>query len=112
MAELKEVVGERVRARRRQLGLTQARLAEAAHVSTELVSRIERGICLPSVPTLVAFATTLKTTPDWLLAFEVPGRKARELDALVDAVQRLPAPRRREIQRIAEALAQYDRRED
>lgn len=112
MAELTEVVGGRVRTRRRQLGLTQAQLAEAADVSTGLVSRIERGVCLPSVPTLVAFAATLKTTPDWLLAFEPPGRRPKEFEALVDAVRRLPAVRRREIRRIAEALAIYERRDD
>ncbi len=94
--------------RRDRLGFTQAELAERVEVSTELISRIERGRCLPSLRTLVALATELKATPDWLLDFSVP-YKNRDVDAVVSAVQALPNARRREILRIAEALARYGR---
>ncbi len=92
--------------------MTQASLAEAVGVSVELVSRIERGRCLPSLPTFVALARVLQTTPNWLLDVSTERRAPREIDAIVDAVQRLPNARRREIRRIAEALAEYGSRRD
>ena len=112
MADLTEVVAGQIRARRLAHGLTQAALAEQAGVSTELVSRIERARCLPSLPTLVAFASVLHTTPNDLLGFETPTRGGRDLDAIVNVVRRLPSPRRKEIRRIAEALERYDRTRD
>lgn len=106
MAELVDLVAERVRSRRVALGLTQAALAEASGVSTELVSRIERARCLPSVPTLVAIAQALETTPNHILGWEARTSGA-EIDALVAVVRRMPAQRRKEVRRIAETLAGY-----
>jgi transcriptional regulator with XRE-family HTH domain len=76
-------------------------------VSTELVSRIERGVCLPSVPTLVAFATVLEVTPNELLGFD---DDAPEGAKLLGSYRRLPKARRKELEHLAEALARYERR--
>ena len=110
MTSLATRVGEQVRARRGALGLSQARLAEAAGISTELVSRIERGRCLPSVTTLVALSRNLGCTPNDLLSFS--GRAPPELRALTTLMQSLPPRRRREVLRAAEALALYGRDRD
>ncbi len=99
-------VSIRIRERRHALGLSQSGLAELAGVSPELVSRIERARCLPSLPTLVTFANVLRTTPNDLLGFEE--RLAdEELRPLVEAVKALGPAQRAEIRRIAEALAKY-----
>ncbi len=105
--ELNTIAG-RIRDRRHALGLSQSGLAESARVSPELVSRIERGRCLPSVPTLVVFAQVLRTTPNHLLGFAEPSED-RDLSAIVDAVYSLRPAQREEIRRIAEALARYRR---
>ena len=47
-----EVVGERVRAIRRDLGLTMAQYAEVAGVSIGMLSKIEHGRTSPSIATL------------------------------------------------------------
>jgi transcriptional regulator with XRE-family HTH domain len=99
-------VSTRVRERRHALGLSQSGLAELAGVSPELVSRIERGRCLPSLPTLVTFANVLRTTPNDLLGFEQPLADS-ELRPLLDAINALGPSQRAEIRRIAEALAKY-----
>jgi transcriptional regulator with XRE-family HTH domain len=99
-------VSIRVRERRHALGLSQSGLAELAGVSPELVSRIERGRCLPSLPTLVTFANVLRTTPNDLLGFEQPLADA-EIRPLIDAVNALGPAQRDELRRIAEALAKY-----
>ena len=51
-----EVVGERVRAIRRDLGLTMAQFAEAAGVSIGMLSKIEHGRTAPSIATLSGLA--------------------------------------------------------
>lgn len=99
-------VSIRIRERRHALGLSQSGLAELASVSPELVSRIERGRCLPSLPTLVTFANVLRTTPNDLLGFEQPLAN-EELRPLLEAVNALGPAQRAEIRRIAEALAKY-----
>lgn len=76
-------------------------------MSPELVSRIERGRCLPSLTTLVTFAEVLRTTPNDLLGFEPPVADD-ELQPLLEAVKALGQDQRAEIRRIAEALAQYN----
>lgn len=106
--DIQAIVSKQLRERRDRLGLTQARLAEKANVSVELVSRIERGRCLPSIPTLIAFSKVLETTPNRLLGFEE--KADAEVDALMETMSILSAPRVREIRRIAEALATYERR--
>ncbi len=69
MTELESKVSERFRTFRRKRRLSQSQLARSVGCSTELVSRIERGRCLPSVKSLVAFASALEITPNELLGF-------------------------------------------
>ncbi|MHB8879551.1 MAG: helix-turn-helix transcriptional regulator [Myxococcaceae bacterium] len=60
-------MGANVRRARQQAGLTQAQLAEAAHVTDETVSRLERGAYEPSLSTVVAVAEALNTNVDILV---------------------------------------------
>lgn len=59
MADIKKQLAERVRTERERAGLTQAQLAEAAGVTDETVSRIERGRFEPSVSTLIELSEAL-----------------------------------------------------
>jgi transcriptional regulator with XRE-family HTH domain len=52
-------LGEAVRAKRKQAGFSQEKLAEEADLSTVFISRIERGIESPSVDNLVKVARAL-----------------------------------------------------
>ncbi len=108
MTTIKHTIATNLRERREFLRMTQAKLAEQAQVSVELVSRIERGRCLPSVPTLVAFSRALETTPDRLLGLQP--KDTPEIRSLLDIAVLLPKQRLREIQRIAEALATYEKK--
>jgi transcriptional regulator with XRE-family HTH domain len=60
-------IGQRARTARAALGQTQADVAEAVGLATEVYGRLERGGMLPSVPTLVLLAAALKVTPNDLL---------------------------------------------
>jgi transcriptional regulator with XRE-family HTH domain len=52
-------LAEAVRSKRKQVGLSQERLAEKADLSTVFISRIERGKESPSVDNLVRIAKAL-----------------------------------------------------
>ena len=58
-AELKKL-GERIRACRTKLGMTQTELAAGCDVTRNMLSRIEHGAAYPSLPTLVAIAARMK----------------------------------------------------
>lgn len=62
------VIGARLRAERKQRGLTVRELARRLEVSPSLVSQIETGKARPSVKTLYAVVTELGISLDELLA--------------------------------------------
>lgn len=61
--------GLRVRERREAQGLTQRDLADAALVSQQMISGVERGILAPSDATKRAVAVALHTRPRDLFPF-------------------------------------------
>lgn len=60
-------MGRRIRLRRKELGLTQNKLAELLEVSNNHLSAIENGREKPSLEKFVILCKLLKTTPDFLL---------------------------------------------
>lgn len=60
-------VGERIRARRMQIGMSQDELAERIDRATKYCSDIERGICGMSVETMLAIADILDMTLDYMM---------------------------------------------
>lgn len=59
--------GRRLRTLREQRGLTQRDLGRLAKIDVMLVSRYERGIGYPAVETVVALASALEVSLDYLL---------------------------------------------
>lgn len=55
----RRLLGEAVRAKRKEAGFSQEKLAEKADLSTVFISRIERGVESPSVDNLVKIAKAL-----------------------------------------------------
>jgi len=97
-------IGARIRARRRQLNLSQGDLAESLGVSFQQVQKYERGVNRVSGSTLVAAAAALSTTVGWLVGEE--GESAQSDDVfralstpgaleLLHAYARITAPRTR-----------------
>lgn len=67
-AELEQVFRENVRSRRKELGLTQAELAERMSVSAPYVNQLERDRgSPPQLDTVAKVAEALETTPGALL---------------------------------------------
>lgn len=65
-AEADGAAGTRIRAHRRQAGLTQQGLASAVHVSRQTIITMESGDYAPSVYLALAVARTLDTTVEAL----------------------------------------------
>lgn len=63
-------IGERVRIRRKELKITQEKLAEMVDVSTSFIGHIERGTRKLSVETLFKVCKALDISADFLLGLE------------------------------------------
>lgn len=74
-AALELAIGARIRARRRQLGLSQSDLAQALGVSFQQVQKYERGANRVAASTLVGAAQALSTTVGWLVGEEGGARE-------------------------------------
>jgi transcriptional regulator with XRE-family HTH domain len=61
-------LGEAIRGRRRQLGMTLVEVAASAGLSHPFLSQLERGLARPSMRSLTAIAATLGTTAQALMA--------------------------------------------
>lgn len=64
-------IGDRIRTKRKELGLTQAELGEKLHVTDRAVSKWESGEGDPSISLLSLLAETLNVSVDFLLTGKV-----------------------------------------
>lgn len=69
--ELRQVVATNIKARRKEIGLTQVALADACECSSVHISLIESGKTEPSFALLAKLAEALHTTPQGLLSPEI-----------------------------------------
>lgn len=70
MSDLKIKFGRRIRALRRRKEMTQEQLAEAADISVDFLSLVERGINAPSFETLEKLGTALNVSTKEMFEFE------------------------------------------
>jgi transcriptional regulator with XRE-family HTH domain len=68
-------LGDAARAARLRLGLTQAEVAKKVRQKSGVYSRVERGMMMPSVPTLRRICETLGISSDALLSLGHPEGK-------------------------------------
>ncbi len=83
MGDLNNRFGKLVAAHRRRQGLTQEKLAEAATLTVDMISKIETGSSGVRFPTIERLAEALKVDPAELFSPEVPSGAA-ERKVLVD----------------------------
>lgn len=65
-----KIMGERIKKRRLELGLTQERLADEAQISKGFLSDVETGTRKPSAEYLLLIANVLKVSLDYLMKGE------------------------------------------
>lgn len=91
--------------RRKELGLTQAHLAEAMKMEPESISRFERGVTLPSLVALEKLASLLDTTIAALLA-EYPEEVYPEAQRISALMKNLPSDKRKRLAIVMEELCE------
>lgn len=85
---LKSEFGKAVKARRKRIGISQDELAWRASVHRTYITNVERGICNPSLGSIVKIARALGTTATTLLAdvesaTNLTGQRSSQLDILL-----------------------------
>lgn len=60
-------IGLRIQTRRKQLGLTQEKLADMMNVSTQMVSNLERGNKAIRIDNLIRLSEILNVSTDYIL---------------------------------------------
>lgn len=60
-------IGERIKSKRKELGLTQPQIKELTGISSGTMSDIENGKALPAAPSLIKLSQVLNCTIDWIL---------------------------------------------
>jgi transcriptional regulator with XRE-family HTH domain len=70
--EIEKLIGEQIAKIRKSRELTQNHLAELIDVSTETISRLERGVSVTSIKTLEKISVVLHTDLKNFFDFEIP----------------------------------------
>lgn len=60
--------GQAIQTIRKKRGLTQEQLADKAGITSNTISRVERGLLIPALPTLIDICNALETSADSILA--------------------------------------------
>lgn len=102
-------LGLRLRSLRKASHRTQDDVSTAIGLTTEAYARIERGLSLPSFPTLLRLCAALETRPDVLLLEDFGGDAhdidvSSELAALNGELRHLDVKVVRDISRLARTL--------
>ena len=61
------LLGTRIRLKRKEMGITQAEMAERCGVSVPFIGHIERGSRAPCMESFLGICRVLHVTPDFLL---------------------------------------------
>lgn len=91
-------VGERIRQKRIQLGLSQDELAVRINRATKYCSDIERGMCGMSIETMLSIAKALDMSLDYMMFGEISEveKEWQQKDALtlIHIIEKAPATQR------------------
>ncbi|MCC0022868.1 MAG: helix-turn-helix transcriptional regulator [Hyphomicrobiaceae bacterium] len=81
---MKEQIGIRIKALRKDRGLTQAQLAERTDRSLDTISAIERGVNYPGIDTALAIAGVFGVSLPELVEFDPKITSSRRAEMLAE----------------------------
>jgi transcriptional regulator with XRE-family HTH domain len=102
--EVNRAIGGRIAKLRRHRGLTQAELAEAIGVANETISRLERGVSVPSLNTLEEISRSLDVPLKDFFDLALPPKKAGPSERTTARIIALLKGKRPQELRLAHAL--------
>lgn len=81
MDDTLQQIGKRLCSRRKQLKMTQDRLAELANITPQTISMAERGMKAMRADTIIRVCCALEITPNYLLLGDVTEQETFPLSA-------------------------------
>ena len=97
-------IGERIKRRREELGLTQEQFAEQLGLTTNYISTIERGASFPRYEKLVAIINGLETSADAIFCDVIKHTTEYRATWLSEKIAELPPEEQQRILEIIELL--------
>lgn len=96
--------GRIIRELRKANNLTQEQLAERTKLTSNSISRMERGLLMPSIPTLCDLCNALNTNADTILAAYIHADGQIRWSSLAEKLETLPIDKQNKIERILRCL--------
>ena len=96
--------GQAIQRIRKERGLTQEQLAEMTDVASNSISRIERGLLIPALPTLIDICNALGTSADSILAAYITSDTAIRWTPLAEKLGGLDLEKQHKIEAILDCL--------
>lgn len=96
--------GQAIQRIRKEHGMTQERLAELTNVASNSISRIERGLLMPALPTLIEICNALGTGADSILAAYIDTDTPIRWTPLAEKLQGLDLETQHKIEAILNCL--------
>lgn len=98
--------GQVIQRIRRERGLTQEQLGEMIGVASNSISRIERGLLIPALPTLIDICNALGTSADTILAAYIATDTPIRWTPLAEKLQSVELEKQHKIETIIDCLIQ------
>ena len=96
--------GQAIQRIRKERGLTQEQLAEMTDVASNSISRIERGLLIPALPTLIDICNALGTSADSILAAYIASDTLIRWTPLAEKLGGLDLEKQHKIEAILDCL--------
>ena len=96
--------GHAIQRIRKERGLTQEQLAEMTDVASNSISRIERGLLIPALPTLIDICNALGTSADSILAAYIASDTLIRWTPLAEKLGGLDLEKQHKIEAILDCL--------
>ena len=96
--------GQAIQRIRKERGMTQEQLAEITDVASNSISRIERGLLMPALPTLIDICNALGTGADSILSAYITTDTPIRWTPLAEKLGGLELEKQRKIKAILDCL--------
>ena len=96
--------GQAIQRIRKERGMTQEDLADKSGISSNTVSRIERGLLIPALPTLIDICNALGTGADSILAAYITADTPIRWSLLAQKLNGLDADKQDKIETVLDCL--------
>ena len=103
---LQQLIGARIRPRRKELQLTGEQLAEKTDISVAHLSMIEKGVSFPRCEVLIDLLNGLETTADFIFQDVFNKTAQYKSSQLWEKMKDLPEEKKQKILAVAEILTQ------